>query len=205
MKTHRLNPGILIVLLGAASFFSVIFLLKLQEFSLYSIPLEFTLWGSIISLVLLLALCLVSARIMFWAYSKVQLPQHPMRIFSYGFLISVIGILIGMVPGIAQGQYIRELIKDQLPSLPSSTVYTNFLSIGFKPVLFTCAIITVTLLWVARWKKTKDEPAPLLSHAYRKQDIILLISTLVVYAFLIKNMLEFIIFSFSILRWSPAQ
>jgi hypothetical protein len=202
MQTNRLNPGIVIIILGVVTFFTVLSLAKSPEFFLNR---SFSIWGSIISLVWLLALCAISARIMLWAYSKIQLPQHPVRMFSYGFLISVAGILIGMVPGMLQGQYFMEIINDQFPNLPLSTGYTNYLFIGFKPVLFTCAIFTITLLWTARWKRTKDEPAALLSHAYRKHDILLIISTLIIYAFLIKDMLEFIISSFYIWRLGPIR
>ena len=201
MQTNRLNPGIVIIILGFVTFFTAFSLANSPELFLNR---SFSIWGSIISLVLLIALCAISARIMLWAYSKIQLPQHPVRIFSYGFLISVAGILTGMVPGILQGQYFMEIINDQFPNLQLSTGYTNFLFIGFKPVLFTCAIITITLLWIARWREQKMNQ-PLLSHAYRKHDILLIISTLVIYAFLIKDMLEFIISSFYIWRLAPVQ
>jgi len=205
MKIYRPNPGLLIIFLGVASFFSVILLSKLQESTLFSIPFEVTIWGSIISLVALLALCLASARVMLWAYSKIQLPQHPVQIFMYGFLISIVGIFIGIVPGILQGQYYIKLIKDRLPNLSLPTGYTNFLSTGFEPLLLTCAITTIILLWAARMKKIKDIPAALFSHTYRRYDILLIISTLIVYAVLVKNMLEFIVRSLTFWGLAPLQ
>jgi hypothetical protein len=206
MKTNKLNPGIIIILLGIGSFLSVLFLSKWSALSaklrmpIYY-PYEVPLWGSVLSLILLLALCSISARIMLWGYSKILSPQHPKRIFIYGFVISVVGILIGMVPGIVQGQYLRKLLKDQLPNLSPAPGYTNFLSLGFEPVLFTCAVTTIVLLWIARRKKTNEAPVALLSYPYRRQDVLLIISTLVVYAFLIKSMLEFIMYSFYFWRF----
>lgn len=188
MKTNRLNPGILIILLGIGSFLSVLFLSKWPALSSkLSTPVyyayEVPLWGSILSLILLLGLCSISARIMLWGYSKIQSPQHPGRIFIYGFMISVAGILISLVPGIVQWQYLRKLLKDQLPNLSPVPEYINFLSLGFTPLLFTCAVTTLILLWIARRKKIKETNAALLSHPYRRQDVLLILSTLVVYAF----------------------
>jgi hypothetical protein len=203
MKTNRLNPGVIIIILGVVTFFTVLFLAKSPVFLLAPFAPSFTVGESIISFVLLLVFCSISARIMLWAYSKIQLPQHPKRMFIYGFMISVVGILIGMVPGIMQGQYLRKLLKDQLPNLSSSLGYINFLSLGFKPVLFTCAITTIVLLWIARWKKMKEESVALLDYPYRRQDILLIISTLVIYALFLKDMIEFIIFSLSIWHLGP--
>jgi hypothetical protein len=168
---------------------------KLQELFRYGV----SLWGSIISLVLLLALCVISAMIILWAYSKVQLLPNPRRIFIYGFLLSIISVIISMGWKTLQAQYVLERIKGQFEGIPFVPGYTNFLSIGFEPVLITCVTATITLLWIARWKKTRDGSAVFLSSAYRRQDTLLILSTLVVYVFIMKLLLEFIMYTVTVL------
>ena len=192
MKTRRLNPGIIVILIIVVSFFCGLSLPTLPGFFPEAHPFETTLWESIVSLILLLGLCLLSARVILWAYSRVELPQHPRRIFIYGLIISAIGVLISMGLRFMQGQYVLDMIKNQLPDLPLSTGYINFFSEGLGPVLFTCAITTLTLLWIARWKKINNGSEALFGIENKKQDIILILSTLVIYAFSIKMMLEFI-------------
>lgn len=201
MKIQRLNPGILIILLGIASFFSVLLLANLQELFRW----EVSLWGSIISLVLVLVLCAISARTILWAYSRVQFPNHPGRIFIYGFVISAISVVISVGLTSLQEQYVWEQVKDQFENIPLKTGYTNYLSEGFEPVLVTCATVSIILLWMARGKKIKDGTAALLSSSHRKQDIVLILSTLVVYAFIMSIMLKFIMFTSVILGLGSGQ
>jgi hypothetical protein len=195
MKIQRMHPGILIILLGATSFFGVLLLPKIKV--LFRDPVG--LGGAIISLVLILVLCAISARIILWAYSQVQVPLHPRQIFVFGFFISAISVIINMEWRALQQQYFLERMKGQLEDIPFVPGYPNFLSIGFGPVLITCATATISLLWIARWKKNKDGSAGLLVSAYRRHDILLIVSTVVVYIFIMKLLLEFIMYTITVL------
>jgi hypothetical protein len=197
MKTRRPNPGILFILLFVVSFFAALSLPVMPGPVAEPYTFQSDLWGSIVSLIVLLGLCLISARVILWAYARIRPPQHPARIYSYGFLISATGVFIDMGLSYFQGRYVWNRIKDQLHDI-AYPGYINFLRAGFGPLVLTCAIVTIVLLWIARWKKTKEESGALLSTANRKQDLILILSTLVTYAFSIKSMWDFIRFSLSI-------
>lgn len=198
MKNHRLNPGIAIIALSVISFLGTLLFFRFQEvfYELYS-P-NVTLFGSIVSLLLLLGLCYISARIILWAYYKIQTPQHSTRIMVYGFLISVSSILWSMWVGFQQSQLLLAVI----PDLPLPTGYINFFMIGFKPVFFTCAIITVVLLWVARWRKRNNGTA-ISGNKTKWMDALLIMSTFVVLFFFIRSVFRFLILTISI--WSIGQ
>jgi hypothetical protein len=190
MKIPRLNFVMIFILLCAVGYLSGPYLPKLQEFFLTPYPV-YTLSESIISLVFFLALCAISARIILWAYSKTQLPHRPMLMFSSGLLISAVSAFASIWFGFQKAQFLWSRIKDQVPDIPLSTGYINFFSAGFESVFLICGIITVSLLWFARWEKNKSAPATP-GDTNKIQDIILIISTLVIYAFSMKSMLEFI-------------
>jgi hypothetical protein len=195
MKTRSPNPGILFILLFVISFFAALSLPVMPGPVAEPYIFQADLWGSIVSLIALLGLCLISARIILWAYARIQPLQHPVRIFSYGFLISATGVFIAIGIAFLHDRYVWNRIKDQLPDIADPAGNINFLAAGFWPLVLTCAIVTVVLLWIARWKKTKDQSGALLSAANRKQDLILMLFTLVIYAFSMKSMWDFIRYS----------
>jgi hypothetical protein len=202
MKIRRPNLGLIIIIVSVIGFFSGLYLPQLQ--TTFEIPYFTLLRESILSLILLLVLCLISAGFMLWAYSTTQWPQAPLRIFVYGFVISASSVIITMGLGFLQGQYVLSRLGEQFTRRPLWTGYINFFSHGVEPVFFTGTITAITLLWVARWQKTKDGPAALLSSPNRNRDIVLIVATLVIYAVLIKTLLDFIIYTFFIYRWGFA-
>lgn len=193
MKNHRLNPGISIIILSVISFLGTLLFFRFQELFYEFYSPKLTLFGSIISLLLLLGLCYISARIMLWTYSKIQVPQHPKKILAYGFLISASSVFLSMWAGFQQYQ----LLLTVIPDLPLSTGYINFFRVGFEPVLLTCAIITIVLLWIARWRKRNDGTT-ISGGRNTWMDAVLITSTLVTLVFFIRSVFKFIMITMSI-------
>lgn len=193
LKPHKFNPGILILLAGAGSFLFILLLSKLLDFpySPYSISFNTGTGDLILVLVFLLVLCLVSGGIILWAYSRIQPPEHPGRVFVYGFLFTVvIAFLSGWFISLP-GQYLWRRYNEQSPH-PGVLSMISYLPIGLGAVLFACAAPTLTLLWIARRKNTGETPAALFSRATRRQDILLVAATLITYGLVLKAMIEFI-------------
>lgn len=193
MKNYRLNPGIAIISLGVIGFLGTLLFFRFQGVFFDPYPPRVTLFGSIISLLLLLGLCYISARIILWAYYKIQTPQRPTRIVVYGFLISVSSVFLHAWVGLQQYQ----LLLNVIPDLPFSTGYINFFQIGFEPVFLPCSIITIVLLWIARWRKRNDETT-ILGGRNKWMDTILILFTFVIFVVFIRSMFNFIMITMTI-------
>ena len=197
MKIHKLNPGIMIIVLGVLSFLVTLFLFRFPEFFYDAYPFGFTLLGSIFSLILLLGLCSISASIIFWAYSKLQVPQYPRQVWVCGLLISALSVLLSTWMGFQQYKLLQAKIPDEFADIPLSTGYFNFFAQGLEPVLLTCAVITISLLWIPRWRNRKEFSTSS-SGTDKMEDMILVISTLVVFAFFVKSIFRFMTITITI-------
>jgi hypothetical protein len=195
MKRLRLILGTALILF-VVGFLSGFYLLKLTENSLGITTIGFTLWDSLtpnLSLGFLLAFCSLSAGIISWAYSKSQLPQRPILIFSLGLLISIISASISIWLKLLQAQLIFPDLKTNFGNNPLITQFStgsiNYFSWGFEAIFFVSGIITIALLWISRWRKNN---AAILGNTSKKRDVILIISTLAISSCAFVNLVGFL-------------
>lgn len=195
---QRLNPVILIISLAIIGFFVGVYFPRVWDVFFSPAPFVFTVWESAISLVLLLLICLLCARIILWVYSRIQVPNYPMRSLVLSFLILMATPLLCIGIGFQQYQLLLSKLPDQHAGIPVSTGYINFFGQGLAIVLLTSAIITIILLWITRGRKQKEFANS--SVKEKKQDIVLVISTLIIFAFALNMMVKFV--TMTIFVWS---
>lgn len=123
---QRLNPVILIISLAIIGFFVGVYFPRVWDVFFSPAPFVFTVWESAISLVLLLLICLLCARIILWVYSRIQVPNYPMRSLVLSFLILMATPLLCIGIGFQQYQLLLSKLPDQHAGIPVSTGYINF-------------------------------------------------------------------------------
>jgi hypothetical protein len=191
MKFEKLNPLLFILGMPVLGFLVAAFFPALLESFLDLSQFVSTPWESILSAVLLFGLCWLSTRIILWAYSRIQAPQHPIRVLAVGLALTVASAVLYIWLGYLNYQRMLDILREQRPNLSFSGEYANFLVLGFKPVLLTCLIITILLLWIARGRRSTKLSEDS-THMNKSQDIILVLSTLIVLYFSINIAIDFV-------------
>jgi hypothetical protein len=194
MKYFKLTLGTALILF-ILGFISGYYLLKLTETFLGIKTIAITQWDSLtpnFSLGFLLGFCSLSAGVILWAYGKSQLPHHPIFIFGLGLLASIISATISISLKLIQLQLVFSRLEtdfgnNPLPA-PISTGGINYFSWGFGTVFFISAITTISLLWIAR---KNENGLVIFSGTSKKRDIILILSTFVIFAGALINLVGF--------------
>ena len=201
MKFQRLNPFIYIISLAIVGFFFGAYFPRLWDLFFNLTPFVFTVWESVISLVLLLVICLLCARIILWVYFKIRVPSHPRRILSIAFLTLAATPLIRIWVGFQQYQLVLKKFPDRYAGFPLSTGYINFFAAGLEIVLLPCAMIAVTLFWIARWRNRTEFTTSIITE--KRRDVVLVISTLITLAFIVSHVIRFV--TITTLFWTLYQ
>lgn len=127
----------------------------------------------ILSFAFLLALSPIGARGILWAYEKSKLPYSPIYVFCSGVFVLLCSSAIGLWLKIQQFHLILSGFGEQFSTTSIRTESINYFSWGFEFIFFVFGIITIALLWLAKFRGN-------LAGASRTQNAGLVLATLAI-------------------------